>query len=46
MADASETVFDLLIDRVMHTRGENLLTPQMRSVHKKWRAPAASALAR
>ena len=41
MADASETAFELLIDRVMHTGWENVLTPQMRSVHKKWRAPAA-----
>ena len=43
MADASETAFELWIDRVMHTRWENVLTPQMRSVHQKWRAPAASA---
>jgi len=43
MADASETAFELWIDRVMHTRWENVLTPQMRSVHKKWRAPAVSA---
>jgi len=43
MAEASETAFDLWIDRVMHTRWENVLTPQMRSVHEKWRAPAASA---
>ena len=43
MADASETAFELWIDRVMHTRWENVLTPQMRSVHRKWRAPAASA---
>ncbi len=42
-ADASETAFELLIDRVMHTRWENVLTPQMRSVHKKWRAPETSA---
>ena len=39
MADESETLFELLIDRVMHTRWENVLTPQMRSVHQKWRAP-------
>ena len=38
MADASETAFELWIDRVMHTRWENVLTPQMRSVHRKWRA--------
>jgi Pyridoxamine 5'-phosphate oxidase len=43
MADASETAFELWIDRVMHTRWENVLTPKMRSVHKKWRAPAVSA---
>lgn len=39
MADASETAFELWIDRVMHTRWEHVLTPQMRSLHKKWRAP-------
>lgn len=38
MADASEIVFELWIDRVMHTRWENVLTPQMRSLHRKWRA--------
>jgi hypothetical protein len=43
MADASETPFELLIDRVMHTRWEHVLTPQMRSVHRTWRAPAARA---
>src|SRR5215510_2147505 len=36
MADPSETVFELTIDRVMHTRWENVLTPQMRPVHRKW----------
>lgn len=41
MADPSETVFELLIERAMHTRWENVLTPQMRPVHRKWRAPAA-----
>jgi hypothetical protein len=44
MADASETAFELWIDRVMHTRWEHVLTPQMRSVHKKWRAAAASGV--
>ena len=39
MADASEIAFELSIDRVMHTRWEHVLTPQMRSVHRKWRAP-------
>jgi Pyridoxamine 5'-phosphate oxidase len=43
MADASETVFELWIDRVMHTRWEHVLTPQMRAVHSKWRAPAPPA---
>ena len=38
MADASELLFELWADRVMHTRWENVLTPQMRSVHRKWRA--------
>lgn len=40
MADASETGFELWVDRVMHTRWEHVLTPQMRSVHRTWRAPA------
>jgi len=39
MADAAEIAFELWIDRVMHTRWEHVLTPQMRSVHTKWRAP-------
>jgi hypothetical protein len=43
MADASETAFELWVDRVMHTRWEHVLTPQMRSVHRTWRAPAAPA---
>jgi hypothetical protein len=38
MADPSETAFELLIDRVMHTRWEHVLTPQMRSSHRVWRA--------
>ena len=42
MADVSETAFELWIDRVMHTRWEHVLTPQMRSIHKKWRAARAS----
>jgi len=36
MASASETAFELSIDHVMHTRWEHVLTPQMRSVHRKW----------
>jgi Pyridoxamine 5'-phosphate oxidase len=39
MAHESETTFELWIDRVMHTTWENVLTPQMRSVHGTWRAP-------
>ena len=38
MADASETVFELLLDRVMHTRWDHVLTPEMRSSHRVWRA--------
>ena len=38
MANASETAFELLLDRVMHTRWEHVLTPQMRSSHRVWRA--------
>ncbi len=38
MADASEILFELLLDRVMHTRWENVLTPQMHPIHRKWRA--------
>jgi Pyridoxamine 5'-phosphate oxidase len=37
-ADAAEVVFELRVERVMHTRWENVLMPQMRSVHRKWRA--------
>jgi hypothetical protein len=43
MADASEVVFELMLERVMHTRWEAVLTPQMRSVHEKWRAPSNRA---
>jgi Pyridoxamine 5'-phosphate oxidase len=39
MADESETLFELSVDRAMHTRWENVLKPGMRSVHQKWRAP-------
>ena len=42
MASASETAFELSIDHVMHTRWEHVLTPQMRPVRTKWRAPAAA----
>ena len=43
MADASETAFELWIDRVMHTRWEHVLTPQMRSEYRKWCAPSGPA---
>jgi len=43
MADASEAAFELWIDRVMHTRWEHVLTPQMRARQTKWRAPASPA---
>ena len=43
MADASEIAFELWIDHVMYTRWENVLTPQMCSVHQKWRAAATEA---
>jgi hypothetical protein len=38
-ADASETTFELQIERVMHTTWENVLTPAMRPRHQTWRAP-------
>lgn len=38
MADTSEAVFELLISRVMHTRWESPLTPQMRPVRRVWRS--------
>ena len=40
MADPSELAFELMIDRVMHTTWQHVLTPMMRSRHTKWRAPA------
>lgn len=43
MADESETAFELWIDRAMRTRWENVLTPQMRPVHEKWRAEDGEA---
>ena len=39
MADAAEIAFELMLDRVMHTRWEHVLTPQMRPVQQRWRAP-------
>jgi hypothetical protein len=40
-AEATEIAFELLIERVMHTRWENVLTPEMRPVREKFRAPRA-----
>jgi len=39
MAQETEITFELWIDRAMHTTWEQVLTPQMRAVHRKWRAP-------
>ncbi|HEX9819908.1 MAG TPA: pyridoxamine 5'-phosphate oxidase family protein [Methylomirabilota bacterium] len=39
MTDPTEVLFELLIDRVMHTHWENVLTPQLRPVQRKWLAP-------
>lgn len=36
--DPTEIVFELWIDRVLHTRWENVLTPSMRPVRRQWRA--------
>jgi pyridoxamine 5'-phosphate oxidase-like protein len=37
-SEPSEIVFELSLERVMHTRWEHPLTPQMRPVHQSWRA--------
>jgi hypothetical protein len=34
----TEVLFELSLERVMHTTWENVLTPAMRSVHRTWRA--------
>jgi hypothetical protein len=39
-AQPSEIAFELRIERAMHTRWESPLTPQMRPVQRKWRAPS------
>lgn len=44
MASATEISFELRIDRVMLTTWHDVLTPQMRSVHRKWRAPGGAEL--
>ena len=38
LADAQETLFELTLDRVMHTRWENVGTPDLRPVRTRWRA--------
>jgi hypothetical protein len=40
-AHPSEVAFELLIDRVMHTRWEDVLMPTMHPVHRTWRAPVS-----
>ena len=42
MARPSEILFELRVDRVMHTRWENAFTPEMHSVHRTWRAPGTA----
>lgn len=39
IADEREILFELKVERVMHTRWENVGTPQLRPIHRKWRAP-------
>ncbi len=34
----SEVLFELLLDRAMHTRLEHWGTPEEKPVHRKWRA--------
>jgi hypothetical protein len=36
MWDPSEIVFELWLQRVLHTRWEHPLTPQMRPVRRRW----------
>src|SRR2546428_2130449 len=42
MADASEIAFELRVARVLHTRWENVLTPQLRPLHQTCRAPGGA----
>jgi hypothetical protein len=41
MATADEVLFELWLERAMHTRWEEPLTPRMRPVREAWRAPGA-----
>ena len=40
--EPSEILFELSIERVMHTRWEHPLTPEMHPVHRRWRAPGSA----
>ena len=40
MAHGLEVLFELKIERVLHTRWENVLAPDMRPIQHKWRSPA------
>jgi hypothetical protein len=40
--EPSEIAFELSIERVTHTRWEHPLTPEMRPVHRTWRAPGSA----
>ena len=46
MANPGETVFELMVERVMHTHWEHVLTPQMRPVHQVWRAAGTTRASR
>jgi Pyridoxamine 5'-phosphate oxidase len=37
-SEPSEIAFELSLERVVHTRGEHPLTPEMYPVHRTWRA--------
>jgi hypothetical protein len=40
--EPSEIAFELSIERVMHTRWEHPLTPEMRPVHRTWQASGSA----
>jgi hemoglobin len=42
IADEQEILFELKVERAMHTRWKNVGTPQLRPIHRKWRAPVGS----
>jgi len=39
IADEQEILFEFKVERAMYTRWENVGTPQLRPIHRKWRAP-------